>query len=83
MLIAPAAPVPPGGGQFALDLVGIDSGPNRAHTLLDSLRTGPAAPCRRDHLRLSRQSSPGQRCQHAFYDFDGTRALIALASAFA
>ena len=64
VLIAPAAPAPPGGGQCALDLIGIDSGPNSgANTSWNSApdrarRTSPPATASASAAKLARAALP-------------------------
>ena len=85
VLIAPPAPGPPGGGQCALALIGIDSGPNRGANTLLELSPGPGQPHlgTGDRIRLSRQVDQGGATSYAFYDFERSWALLGLGAAFA
>jgi uncharacterized membrane protein len=85
VLIAPPAPAPPGGAQCALDLIGIDSGPNSGANTLLEFSPGPGEPrlAPGDRIRLSRQVDQGGVTTYAFYDFERTWPLLGLAAAFA
>jgi uncharacterized membrane protein len=74
-----------GGAQCIQTLVAIDSGPNKgADTLLES-SGGPGQPhlAAGDHIRLSRQVDQAGTTSYAFYDFERTWPLVALAAVFA
>ena len=66
-------------------LVAIESGPNAdAKTVLEfSSGPGPADLAPGDHIRISRQVDQSGTTTYAFYDYERTWPLIALAAAFA
>jgi uncharacterized membrane protein len=73
-----------GGGQCVQNLVAIDSGPNTgANTVLEF--SGPGQPnlVVGDHIRISRQVDVAGATSYAFFDYERTWPLTALAAAFA
>jgi uncharacterized membrane protein len=73
-----------GGGQCVQNLVAIDSGPNKgANTVLEF--SGPGQPnlVVGDHIRISRQVDAAGTTSYAFFDYERTWPLTALAAAFA
>ena len=85
VLTADPVPAQGEGAQCVQTLVAIDSGPNKdANTLLE-FSGGPGQPnlAVGDHIRLSRQVDPSGVTTYAFYDFERTWPLIALAAVFA
>lgn len=85
VLTADPAQAPPGGGQCVQTLISIDSGPNKdANTMLE-FSGGPGQPhlAVGDHIRISRQVDAAGATSYAFYDFERTWPLIALAAVFA
>jgi uncharacterized membrane protein len=73
-----------GGGQCVQNLVAIDSGPNKgANTVLEF--SGPGQPnlVVGDHIRISRQVDAAGATSYAFFDYERTWPLTALAAAFA
>src|SRR5690348_8245381 len=85
VLTAEPEQAPAGGGQCVQTLISIDSGPNKdANTMLE-FSGGPGQPhlAVGDHIRISRQIDAGGATSYAFYDFERTWPLIALAAVFA
>jgi uncharacterized membrane protein len=82
-----AAPVPAGGegAQCVHTLVAIDSGPNKGAKTLLEFSGGPGQPnlAVGDHIRISRQVDAAGTTSYAFYDYQRTWPLIALAAVFA
>ena len=85
VLTADPAPAPTGGAQCVQVLVAIDSGPNTGAKTLLEFGGGPGQPqlVPGDHVRISRQVDQGGATSYAFYDYERTWPLIALAAVFA
>ncbi|OKH82953.1 YibE/F family protein [Mycobacterium sp. SWH-M3] len=75
----------PGGGQCVQNLVAIDSGPNKGAKTLLEFSGGPGQPnlAAGDDIRLSRQVDDSGATSYAFFDYERTWPLIALAAVFA
>lgn len=85
VLTASPRPAEPGGGTCVQNLVAIDSGPNKdAKTLLE-FTTGPGQPnlVAGDNIRVSRQVDQAGTTTYAFFDYERTWPLVALAVVFA
>ncbi|WP_280835047.1 YibE/F family protein [Mycolicibacterium frederiksbergense] len=82
-----SAPLPgaPGNGTCVHDLVAIDSGPNQGAKTLLEFSTGPGQPnlVAGDNIRISRQVDAAGATSYAFFDYERTWPLIALAAVFA
>jgi len=82
-----AAPVPAAGEGAACvqTLVAIDSGPNAGAQTLLEFSGGPGQPhlAVGDHVRISRQVDDVGTTSYAFFDFERTWPLTALAAVFA
>ena len=76
---------PDGGAQCVQTLVSIDSGPNKGANTVLEFSGGPGQPnlAVGDHIRISRQVDAAGATSYAFYDYERTWPLIALAAAFA
>ena len=76
---------PSGGGECIQSLIGIDSGPNTGAKTLLEFSGGPGQPqlAPDDDVRLSRQVDQNGVTTYAFYDFERSWALVALAAVFA
>ena len=76
---------PPGGGECVQSLVAIDSGPNKGANTLLEFSGGPGQPnlAVGDDVRISRQVDQGGTTTYAFFDFERTWPLTALAAVFA
>ena len=76
---------PPKRRPVRADAGRIDSGPNEGANTLLEFSGGPGQPnlAVGDHIRISRQVDPAGATSYAFYDFERTWPLIALAAAFA
>ncbi|ART72706.1 YibE/F family protein [Mycobacterium dioxanotrophicus] len=85
VLTANPTPAPPGGGQCVQNLIAIDSGPNKGANTLLEFTNGPGQPhlAVGDNVRLSRQVDDGGTTTYAFFDFERTWPLAALAAVFA
>jgi uncharacterized membrane protein len=85
VLTADPAPAPAGGAQCVQVLVAIDTGPNTGAKTLLEFGGGPGQPqlVLGDHVRISRQVDQGGATSYAFYDYERTWPLIALAAVFA
>ncbi len=85
VLTANPMPAPPGGGQCVQNLVSIDSGPNKGANTLLEFTNGPGQPhlAPGDNVRLSRQVDDAGTTTYAFFDFERTWPLAALAATFA
>ena len=85
MLTAEPAQAPDGGAQCVQTLVSIDSGPNKGANTVLEFSGGPGQPnlAVGDHIRISRQVDAAGATSYAFYDYERTWPLIALAAAFA
>ena len=84
VLTADPERAPDGGGQCVQSLVAIESGPNKgANTVLEF--SGPGQPnlVVGDHIRISRQVDAAGATSYAFFDYERTWPLTALAAAFA
>jgi uncharacterized membrane protein len=73
------------GSQCVQNLVAIDSGPNKGANTLLEFSGGPGQPhlVAGDNVRISRQLDAGGSTTYAFYDYERTWPLIALAAVFA
>jgi uncharacterized membrane protein len=73
------------GAQCIQSLVAIDSGPNRGANTLLELGIGPGQPSLAvgDDIRISRQVDDAGTTTYAFYDYERTWPLAALAIVFA
>lgn len=71
--------------QCVQTLVAIDSGPNRGANTLLEFRSGPGQPnlAVGDDIRISRQVDDVGTTTYAFYDYERTWPLVALAAVFA
>jgi uncharacterized membrane protein len=85
VLTADPEQAPDGGAQCVQTLVAIDSGPNKSANTVLEFSGGPGQPnlAVGDHVRLSRQVDAAGATSYAFYDYERTWPLIALAAAFA
>lgn len=85
VLTANPMTAPPGGGQCVQNLVSIDSGPNKGANTLLEFTNGPGQPhlAPGDNVRLSRQVDDAGTTTYAFFDFERTWPLAALAATFA
>ncbi|WP_036460648.1 YibE/F family protein [Mycobacterium sp. 141] len=85
VLTANPMAAPPGGGQCVQNLVSIDSGPNKGANTLLEFTNGPGQPhlAPGDNVRLSRQVDDAGTTTYAFFDFERTWPLAALAATFA
>lgn len=85
VLTAPPETAPAGGGECVQSLVAIDSGPNTGANTLLEFSGGPGQPTLApgDDVRISRQVDPNGVTTYAFYDFERSWALIAMAAVFA
>lgn len=72
-------------GQCVQTLVAIGSGPNRGANTLLEFRSGPGQPdlAVGDDIRVSRQVDDAGTTTYAFYDYERTWPLAALAAVFA
>ena len=75
----------PGGGQCVQSLIQIDSGPNTGADTLLEFSGGPGQPSLAvgDDIRVSRQVDQNGTTSYAFFDFERTWPLAALAATFA
>jgi uncharacterized membrane protein len=73
------------GAQCVQTLVAIDSGPNKGANTVLEFSGGPGQPnlAVGDHIRLSRQVDQAGATSYAFFDFERTWPLVALAAMFA
>jgi uncharacterized membrane protein len=85
VLTTAPAPGVPGNGQCVQTVVSIDSGPNRNATTMLEFTPGPGQPnlLAGDSIRISRQVDQQGATSYAFYDYERTWPLIALATVFA
>ncbi|TGD89212.1 YibE/F family protein [Mycolicibacterium sp. CH28] len=85
VLTTAPAPGVPGSGQCVQTVVSIDSGPNRNATTMLEFTPGPGQPnlLAGDSIRISRQVDQQGATSYAFYDYERTWPLIALATVFA
>ncbi len=85
VLTTAPAPGIPGSGQCVQTVVAIDSGPNRNATTMLEFTPGPGQPnlLAGDSIRISRQVDQQGATSYAFYDYERTWPLIALAAVFA
>ncbi len=85
VLTADPEQAPAGGGQCVQNLVAIDSGPNKGANTVLEFSGGPGQPnlAVGDHIRISRQVDAAGATSYAFFDYERTWPLIALAAAFA
>lgn len=85
VLTADPIQAPDGGGQCVQNLVAIDSGPNTGANTLLEFSGGPGQPnlVAGENVRLSRQVDDAGSTSYAFFDYERTSALVALAAVFA
>ena len=85
VLTADPIQAPDGGGQCVQNLVAIDSGPNTGANTLLEFSGGPGQPnlVAGENVRLSRQVDDAGSTSYAFFDYERTWALVALAAVFA
>ena len=85
VLTADPVPAQPDGAECVQSLVAIDSGPNTGANTLLEFSGGPGQPnlAPGDHIRISRQVDQAGATTYAFYDYERTWPLIALAAVFA
>lgn len=85
VLTAGPAPGMPGSGTCVQSVVSIDTGPNRAATTMLEFSPGPGQPhlLAGDSIRISRQVDQQGSTSYAFYDYERTWPLIAMAALFA
>lgn len=85
VLTAPPAPGVSGSGSCVQSVVAIDSGPNRGATTMLEFSPGPGQPHLQpgDTIRVSRQVDQQGSTSYAFYDYERTWPLIAMAAVFA
>ncbi|HVQ48937.1 MAG TPA: YibE/F family protein [Mycobacterium sp.] len=85
VLTADPEQAPGGGGQCVQDLVAIDSGPNKGANTVLEFSAGPGQPnlAVGDDIRISRQVDAAGATSYAFFDYERTWPLTALAAAFA
>jgi uncharacterized membrane protein len=80
-----SAPTAPQDAACVHVQVAIDSGPNAGAMTVLEFSTGPGQPtlATGDHIRIIRQVEAGGGTTYAFYDYERTWPLIALAAVFA
>lgn len=85
VLTADPVQAPEGGGQCVQTLVGIDSGPNKGANTVLEFSGGPGQPnlAVGDHIRISRQVDAAGATSYAFFDYERTWPLTAIAAVFA
>jgi uncharacterized membrane protein len=85
VLTADPEQAPAGGGQCVQNLVAIDSGPNKGANTALEFSGGPGQPhlAVGDDIRISRQVDAAGATSYAFFDYERTWPLTALAAAFA
>ena len=85
VLTADPMQAPEGGGQCVQTLVGIDSGPNKGANTVLEFSGGPGQPnlAVGDHIRISRQVDAAGATSYAFFDYERTWPLTAIAAVFA
>ncbi len=85
VLSSAPATAAPGAGSCVQSLIGIDSGPNSGANTLLEFSTGPGQPhlAAGDHIRVTRQVDDSGTTTYAFFDFERTWPLVALAAVFA
>ena len=85
VLTADPVPAQPDGAECVQSLVAIDSGPNTGASTLLEFSGGPGQPnlAPGDHIRISRQVDQAGATTYAFYDYERTWPLIAMAAVFA
>ena len=85
VLTAPPVPAEGDGADCVQSLIAIDSGPNAGANTLLEFSGGPGQPqlAVGDDIRISRQVDPTGTTTYAFYDYERTWPLTALAAAFA
>ncbi|GCA98700.1 MULTISPECIES: YibE/F family protein [Mycolicibacterium] len=85
VLTSAPATAAPGAGSCVQSLIGIDSGPNSGANTLLEFSTGPGQPhlAAGDHIRVTRQVDDSGTTTYAFFDFERTWPLVALAAVFA
>lgn len=85
VLTADPVSAPGGGAQCVQNLIAIDSGPNKGAKTLLEFSGGPGQPhlVAGDHVRVSRQVDAGGATSYAFYDYERSWPLVALAAVFA
>ena len=85
VLTADPVPAQPDGAECVQSLVAIDSGPNTGASTLLEFSGGPGQPnlAPGDQIRISRQVDQSAATTYAFYDYERTWPLIAMAAVFA
>lgn len=85
VLTTDPTPTPGEGEPCIQTLVAIDSGPNQGAKTVLEFSGGPGQPSLAvgDDIRISRQVDDAGSTTYAFYDYERTWPLVALASAFA
>lgn len=85
VLTSTPAPGLPGSGQCVLNQIGIDSGPNSGATTQLEFTQGPGQPnlLAGESIRIIRQIDDQGATSYAFYDYERTWPLVALAAVFA
>ncbi len=85
VLTADPVPAQSAGAQCVQSVVAIDSGPNTGANTLLEFSSGPGQPnlAPGDHIRISRQVDQAGATTYAFYDYERTWPLIAMAAVFA
>ena len=85
VLTAAPAPGVAGSGSCVQTVVAIDSGPNQGATTMLEFSPGPGQPnlLAGDTIRIFRQVDQQGSTSYAFYDYERTWPLIALAAVFA
>ncbi|MGY4712565.1 YibE/F family protein [Mycolicibacterium sp. CBM1] len=85
VLTAAPAPGVSGSGTCVQSVVAIDTGPNRGATTMLEFSQGPGQPnlLAGDSIRVSRQVDRQGATSYAFYDYERTWPLIAMAALFA
>jgi uncharacterized membrane protein len=85
VLTAGPAPTTSPGPQCVQSQIAIDSGPNTGASTLLEFSPGPGQPslAAGDHVRITRQVDDQGTTSYAFYDYERTWPLIALAAGFA
>lgn len=85
VLTAAPAPGMPGSGRCVFNQISIESGPNRGATTQLEFTPGPGQPSllAGEHVRIIRQVDSQGVTSYAFYDYERTWPLVALAALFA
>ncbi len=85
VLTSTPSPGLPGSGQCVLNQIAIDSGPNSGATTQLEFAQGPGQPnlLAGENIRIIRQVDDQGATSYAFYDYERTWPLVALAAVFA